>query len=173
MDYLSDLIKIVLPAALVLYAMFLVIRSFLQKDFEKQLIRVKEKNSETILPLRLQAYERMALFLERISPNNMLIRLAEPQLSAAAFQQKLLTEIRDEFHHNHSQQIYMSDEAWQMIRGAMNSMIGLIQQAGEKMTEKNNAIDLSSAIFNEMAQSEKDAVDSALSFIKNEIRQSF
>ncbi len=173
MDYLSDLIKIVLPAALVLYAMYLVIRSFLQKDFDRQLIALKEKNSETVLPLRLQAYERMALFLERISPNNMLIRLADPNLSAGEFQQRLLQEIRDEFHHNHSQQIYMSDEAWQVIRNAMNAMIGVIQAASEKMEAQHNAVDLSSAIFNEMMQQKEDPIGTALSFIKNEIRQSF
>jgi len=173
MDYLSDLIKIVLPAALVLYAMYLVIRSFLQKDFDRQLISLKAKNSETILPLRLQAYERMALFLERISPNNMLIRLADPQLSAAEFQQKLLIEIRDEYHHNHSQQIYMSDEAWQRIKNAMNSLMGVIQTASEKMGDQDNAVDLSSAIFNEMMQQKEDFIGNALSFVKNEIRQSF
>lgn len=172
MENISDLIKIVLPAALVLYAMYLVVRSFLQKDFDRQLIAMKEKNLETILPIKLQAYERMALFLERISPNNMLIRLADPQLSAGEFQHRLLQEIRDEFHHNHSQQIYMSDEAWQVIRNAMNSVIGIIQEASEKMEPQHTAVDLSSAIFNEMMQKE-DAVNHALSFIKNEIRQSF
>jgi hypothetical protein len=85
MDTLSDLIKIVLPAALVLYAMYLVIRSFLQKDFDRQVVALKQKNAEVVLPIRLQAYERMALFLERISPNNMLIRLADPTMTAAAF----------------------------------------------------------------------------------------
>ena len=173
MDYLGDLIKIVLPAALVLYAMYLVIRSFLQKDFDRQLISLKAKNTETILPLRLQAYERMALFLERISPNNMLIRLTDPQLSAAEFQQMLLREIRDEYHHNHSQQIYMSDEAWKRIQQAKNTLIGLIQVASEKMGEQDNAVDLSSAIFNEMMQQQEDFLGNTLSFIKNEIRQSF
>lgn len=173
MDYLSDLIKIVLPAALVLYAMYLVIRSFLQKDFDRQLVALKVKNSETVLPIRLQAYERMALFLERISPNNMLIRLANPVMSAAEFQQLLLQEIRDEFHHNHSQQIYMSDEGWQVIRNAMNTTIALIQTASEKMEPEHTAVDLSSAIFNEMMQQNENAIDIALSFVKNEIRQSF
>jgi len=173
MDYLSDLIKILIPAGLVLYAMYLVTRSFLQKDFDRQLVALKSKNSETVLPLRLQAYERMALFLERISPNNMLIRLADPTMNAAVFQQRLLQEIRDEFHHNHSQQIYMSDEAWLMVRNAMNATIALVQVASEKMGPEHNAVDLSSAIFNEQLEQKEDQIGIALSFIKNEIRQSF
>ena len=87
MEYITDLIQLIVPAALVLYAMYLVIKSFLQKDFDKRLIELKIKNSETVLPLRLQAYERMALFLERISPNNMLLRMADPNLPALVFQQ--------------------------------------------------------------------------------------
>ena len=173
MEYINDLIKLVVPAALVLYAMYLVIRSFLQKDFDKRLIETKMKNAETVLPIRLQAYERMALFLERIPPNNMLLRMADPGLSALVFQQQLLQEIRDEFHHNHSQQIYMSDEAWNRIRAAMNTIIGLIQEASEEMKEDSNAVDLSSAIFNKMMVQPTDHIGDALSFIKNEIRQSF
>ncbi len=173
MDYINDLIKLVVPAALVLYAMYLVIRSFLQKDFDRRLIDIKLKNSETVLPIRLQAYERMALFLERISPNNMLLRMADPSLSALVFQQQLLQEIRDEFHHNHSQQIYMSDEAWNKIRAAMNAIIGVIQEASEEMKDDSNAVDLSSAIFNKMMAQSTDHIGDTLSFVKNEIRQSF
>lgn len=173
MDYINDLIKIIVPAALVLYAMYLVIRSFLQKDFDKQLIQIKMKNTETVLPIRLQAYERMALFLERISPNNMLLRMDNPEMPALIFQQQLLKEIRDEFHHNHSQQIYMSDESWSRIRGAMNAIIGVIQKASEQMKADSNAVDLSSAIFNEMMKQEVDHIGETLVFIKSEIRQTF
>ena len=59
MDYITELIKILVPALLVMYAMFLVVRNFLQKQFDQKLIEVKLKNTETTLPLRLQAYERM------------------------------------------------------------------------------------------------------------------
>lgn len=173
MEYINDLIKIIVPAALVLYAMFLVIKSFLQKDFDKRLIDVKIKNTETVLPIRLQAYERMALFLERISPNNMLLRMENPEMPALIFQQQLLKEIRDEFHHNHSQQIYMSDESWNKVRGAMNAIIGVIQAASEEMKADSNAVDLSTAIFNVMMKQEVDHIGETLVFIKNEIRQSF
>ena len=173
MEYITDLIQLIVPAALVLYAMYLVIKSFLQKDFDKRIMELKIKNSETVLPLRLQAYERMALFLERISPNNMLLRMADPNLPALVFQQKLLQEIRDEFHHNQSQQIYMSDEAWIRIRQAMNTIIEVIQSASKEMEKNSNAVDLSSAIFNLMMKKNDDQIGDTLMFIKNEIRQSF
>ena len=171
MDYITELIKILVPAALVMYAMYLVTRNFLQKQFEKQLLEVKSKTVETVLPLRLQAYERLALLLERISPNNMLLRLSDPSISAFEFQQLLQKEIREEVNHNLSQQVYVSDDAWKKVEGSINDIVAAIQKAGETMTEKNNAIDLAEAIFDLMIKENRDPVAESLSFIKAEARQ--
>ena len=171
MDYITELIKILVPALLVMYAMFLVMRNFLQKQFDQKLIEIKIKNSETTLPLRLQAYERMALLLERVSPNNMLLRLSDPSISAFEFQHLLQKEIREELNHNLSQQVYISDEAWKKARTAINDVVGIIQAASGKMTEKNNAIDLAEAIFDLMIKENKDPIADALTFLKAEARQ--
>lgn len=171
MDYITDFLKILVPAALVLYAMYLTMRSFLQKQFDHRLVDLKLKNSETILPIRLQAYERMALFLERISPNNMLLRLSEPSMNAAQFQQLLLKEIREEFNHNLSQQVYMSDEVWEKIRTTMNEVVAVIQAAAQKMDDKKNAIDLAEEIFDHMIKLNRDPVGEALGKLKGELRQ--
>lgn len=171
MDIITELIKIIVPAGLVLYAMFLVVRSFLNKQFDSRLIDLKLKNTETILPIRLQAYERVALLLERISPNNMLIRLSDPQIPAMEFQQVLLKEIQEELNHNLSQQVYMSDEVWQEARKAINEIIAAIQAAAERTDANKTAIDLSEAIFNEMLKKPDDPIGKALRLLKNEVRQ--
>src|SRR4028119_1270098 len=119
MEIFGDLIKILLPAAAVLYAMYLTVKAFLNKDFDKRLVDIKIKNTELTLPLRLQAYERMCLFLERISPHNLVVRLNEPAYNAIQFHQKLLLEIREEYNHNLSQQVYMSDQSWTYVKNAM------------------------------------------------------
>ena len=173
MDNITDLIQILVPAALVLYAVYLVVRNFLQKQFDAQLIQLKMKNSETILPTRLQAYERICLLLERVSPNNMLLRLSNPGISAYDFQQILLSEIGEELNHNLSQQVYMSDEAWTRVRNTVNAIIAVIQEASQEMTAEHNAIDLSQKIFDKMMKLENDPVGETLSFVKNEIRQVF
>ena len=72
-----------------------------------------KKNQSVVLPLRLQAYERMALFLERIDPNQLVMRIHTPGLTVSQEQNLLLTAIRSEFEHNLSQQIYISDPVWQ------------------------------------------------------------
>ena len=75
MDLVIEFAKLLIPAGLVLYAMILVVKSFLDKEFQKKMIDIKTKNKETVLPIRLQAYERMCLFLERMAPNNLIPRI--------------------------------------------------------------------------------------------------
>jgi guanylate kinase len=133
MDLLVEFGKIILPAAAVMYAMYLTIKMFMQKEWQSQKIMLSQKSTETILPIRLQAYERMCLFLERISPNNLIVRLNNREYNAAQFQHVLLSEVREEYNHNLSQQVYMSDEAWNMVRRAMEDLVVKINQAGSEV----------------------------------------
>jgi hypothetical protein len=173
MEILEDLIKILLPAAIVLYAMYLTVRAFLNKEFERKLVDLKTKNTDIVLPVRLQAYERMCLFLERISPNNLILRLNNSMLSANELHQLLLAEIREEYNHNLSQQVYMSDNAWNQIKTAMEEIITLINSAASNVASDGKSMDLAKAIFERMIQQELDPSGGALRFIKDEIRQVF
>ena len=85
MEVILDIVKIVLPAGLVLYAVYLIVRSFIGKEIEKIKLEVRGKSIETVLPNRLQAYERMVLFLERMNPSNLLVRLNTGNYSAREF----------------------------------------------------------------------------------------
>ena len=78
MEALIELGKILIPASVVLYAVYLMVRSFIIKEIELKKLEVRSRSIETTLPVRLQAYERITLFLERISPQNLLIRLSDP-----------------------------------------------------------------------------------------------
>lgn len=175
MEALIELAKIIIPAGLVLYAMYLLVRSFLNKELEKRMLELKMKNTETILPIRLQAYERMCLFLERIAPSNLVPRLnsANNSLTSKELQHILLKEVRDEFNHNLSQQLYMSDEAWRSIKTAMESVIMLINQAITEVNPESKSIELAKAIVQKAMNEEHDAVEQALSFMKDEIRKVF
>lgn len=173
MDALIDFGKILLPAGAVLYAMFLVMKSFLTKELEKKLIDIKIKNTETVLPIRLQAYERVCLFLERISPNNLVVRLNNASLSAAQFQQVLITEIRQEFNHNLSQQVYLSDEAWGMVKNAMEDIVSVVNIASQQLQKDDKSVELAKKIFELMMEKNNDPIGIALKKVKDEIRTSF
>lgn len=173
MQEFVDLLKILLPAGVVLFGMYLTVKAFLNKEFEKKLIEIKIKNTETVLPIRLQAYERMALFLERISPANLVVRVNDASFSSAAFHQQLLHEIREEFSHNLSQQVYMSDQAWDNVKKAIDDIISTINMAADKTNPQSRSIELAKNIFELLSTRSEDPVNNALKFLKNEIRQAF
>ena len=173
MDILLDLVKIVIPAAIALYAVYLIVKSFLNRELEKKVLDIRMKNSEIVLPIRLQAYERMCLFMERISPNNLVIRLNDPGYSVREFQQVLLNEIRQEYNHNLSQQVYMSDESWNMTKSAMEEIVVVINSAAGNLDGEGSSMDLSKMIFEIMMEKEQDPISAALTHMKDEIRQIF
>jgi hypothetical protein len=166
---IGDLLKLLLPASLVLYAMYLVVKSFLNKDFEKKLVELKFKNSEIVLPIRLQAYERMTLFLERISPHNLIVRVNEGGITAGYLQQKLLHEIREEYNHNMSQQIYMTQETWTAIKQSMENIVTLINTSAQHVSADARSIELAKLILEQLIQSNNDPVAPAMKMLKNEI----
>jgi hypothetical protein len=165
--------KIFIPAALAIYAMYLTVNSFLKKDFENRLVELKNKNAEIILPNRLQAYERMTLFLERVTPGNLVLRLNDPSYSARKLQSAMVNEIREELNHNLSQQVYMSDDAWKLIKNTVEELISLINEAARELPEDARGIDLAKNIFATISEKNFDRIDQTLTFIKNEIQRLF
>lgn len=121
------------------------------------------------LPIRLQAYERMTLFLERITPAKLLIRVSPTSSNKESYEALLIANIEQEFEHNLSQQIYMSDECWNIINAAKNATIQLIRKAS-LLEKTNTANKLREVILTEMMEKRAPS-DVALSFIKKEISE--
>jgi predicted RNA-binding protein YlxR (DUF448 family) len=173
MDALIEFIKILIPASVVLYAAYLLVRSFLAKELEMKRMDIRNQSIETVLPMRLQAYERMCLFLERINPQNLLIRLNPGPIPAKEFHQLLLTDIRNEFNHNISQQIFMGESVWEKIKNAKEDLVMTINDAASEMTPESTSLDLSKKIFERYLNKPVDPVAHALSELKQEIQQIF
>ncbi len=173
MEIIVEFGKILIPAALVLYAMYLTMKSMLAREMVLAENRFKVENSKSVIPLRLQAFERMCLFLERLSPGNLVLRLNSASMSAKELQQLMIAEIREEFNHNLSQQIYLSDAAWKQIKNTVEDTIALINTSAEKLGSDAKSVELAKLIFSEMEKREIDSVDVTLSLVKSEIRELF
>ena len=173
MDALIEFIKILVPASVVLYAAYLLVRMFIQREIELKKLEVRGRSIESVLPNRLQAYERMTLFLERISPQNLLVRLNAPGLPAREFHQLLLSEIRNEYNHNASQQVYMSEEVWNRIKNAKEDLIVVINDSASEMKMEATSLDLSKKIFEKSVNKTVDPIAHALTELKKEIQQTF
>jgi hypothetical protein len=173
MDAIVDLAKVLLPAGLFLYGMYMLVRSFINRDIDTRKLEVRSRAIETILPNRLQAYERMCLFLERISPQNMLLRLNQPGISAHEFHRILLDEIRSEYNHNVSQQIYMSEGVWNMIKNSKEDLVIMINEASSQLAPEATSLDLAKKIFELVMNKQVDPMGHAMSELKREIQQIF
>ena len=173
MEYLLDLLKIILPAGAVLYGMYLVVMSFLSKEREKMLVDLKTQNTQVVLPIRLQAAERLCLLLERITPNNLVRRSNPSQFTAAELHPMLLSEVREEFNHNLSQQVYFSEETWEAIRRAVEEVTTILNLSRQSLEAEASGMDLARAIFAQSLDRKNDAITYALRQVKSEIQLYF
>ena len=173
MEPLIELIKVLGPAALVLYLAYLLVRSFLNKQLDEIRLQVAQKSQEVVIPVRLQAYERICLLLERISPTNLLSRINNPELNAIEYQHILINEIREEFNHNLSQQVYMSAEAWNQVQNAVEDVISLINEAGGSLEGEEKGLALAKKVIDLSMARPADSTRQALDFVKTEIQGIF
>ena len=130
---------------------------------------LQKENKPAILPLRLQAYERLTLLMERINPSQMMVRISPLSNDKTDYQNLVIAQIDQEFEHNLSQQIYVSEECWSVILTAKNATIQMIRLAtqNEKVTDADS---LRAFIVSDFLEKPTPS-SAALSFIKNEVGQ--
>ena len=121
------------------------------------------------LPIRLQAFERMTLFLERINPTKLLIRITPLSEDKIEYENYVIAQIEQEFEHNLTQQIYLSDECWTIIITAKNATIQMIRKANMSETV-DSANKLREIILNDLMDKQSPS-NAALSYLKSEISQ--
>ncbi|WP_297336954.1 hypothetical protein [Algoriphagus sp.] len=169
MEYVIDLLKILLPAGVVLYGMYLVIVSFISKEREKMLVDLKTQNTQVVLPIRLQAAERLSLLLERITPNNLVRRTNTGGMTASELHALLLHEVREEFSHNFSQQVYFTEETWEAVKRAIEEVTTIINLSRQNLDKEASGMDLAKSIFAQSLERKNDAIAYALRQVKSEI----
>ncbi|MEY2705065.1 MAG: hypothetical protein RL407_1127 [Bacteroidota bacterium] len=169
MDFLLELLKLIIPAGAVLYGMYLVVVSFLSKEREKLLVDLKSESTQVVLPIRLQAAERLCLLLERISPTQLVRRANPSQLSAEELHLQLLSDIREEFNHNASQQVYFSQDTWNAIKVAVEEVSSLIHLSRQSVEADASGLDLAKVIFSHSFDRTTDPIQIAIGKVKAEV----
>ena len=171
MDYskLFEILAYTLPSLITGGVAYYLFNSYFNDQQNTRRWLLQKENRKESLPLRLQAYERMALFLERINPSKLLIRVAPTSESAVAYENLLIYSIEQEFEHNLTQQIYVTDECWTIILTAKNTVIQNIRKTN--MSEKVDTADkLRETILRDLLDSEP-PTNVALAYLKNEVGQ--
>lgn len=165
-----DILKITLPALLVLLTAYLLIDKLLAGENKRRDYELRKVGISTITPIRLRAYERLVLVLERTTPNVIVLNTLKPSMTNLELQTALIKNIREEFGHNLSQQIYVSDELWTAIITAQQSLIKLIHACASSCQAENEASELAELLIKLYAESEQTPTEIANDMLKKEIR---
>ena len=152
---------------------FLLLWYYLKQTRKPAPVAATNQEQQTILPLRLQAYERFVLFLERIHPSNLMMRLNGADLSASQLQSLLVRTIREEFEYNLSQQLYVSAKSWELIKNAKEETIAMINAASSELSAEAGSADLVKMVFEVAISRGKLPVETTIDEIKRELQQMF
>lgn len=169
MEILADILKITIPALLVFLTAWILIRNMIRESQDKRRQELILQNGRTVTPIKLQAYERIVLFLERISLESLLVRVSSSDMTSSQLHSALLSTIRSEFEHNLSQQIYMSPQAWEVVRNARSNMIKIINTEVEKIPGNSPGMTLSKQLLEKIMELEKEPTRAAIDYIKGEV----
>lgn len=173
METLLEILKYTLPALIVFFTVLVMLRKWSKNE---QLRRENEFNlhiTDDVLPVRLQAYERSILLLERISPESLLMRTNNSSYKAQQLHRELLSQVSSEFDHNIAQQTYISTEAWEKIKVAKNQIINLINETSREIKPDAAGSTLAKLILERLSELNKLPAQVAIDFLKEEVKSLF
>ncbi len=176
-----------IPALLIVWVVYIMMRHFLKQNLrqmeflnkEQELLRLrleidrKNQSDKAGLAMRFQAYERLALFLERINPVNLIPRVMAAGRTAGWLQASLLKTIRDEYEHNLSQQLYISDASWLLVKKAKEEVASLVNLVASKVKSDDEAAKFAGEMLTLGFAAKENPIEKALSSLKDEVRKEF
>jgi hypothetical protein len=170
MQDIIEILKYTIPSIVVFLTAVVMIRYYFKsfmRDRDRDLLLQDRKKT---LPMRLQAYERLALFLERITVDSLVVREQNDDFTVRDFHQHLLAIVRAEYEHNLTQQIYISGDAWNVVRNAKEGTIKMINRAAMQVDPDSRALELSKKIIEIQMEVETSPTNVALEFLRKEAR---
>lgn len=173
MNDILEILKYTLPSVVVLLASWLMIRLFLKNEDKKRKFEISMNQKDTTLPLRLQAYERLILLLERISPDSLVMRHNTGTANVSKLQNELVSAVRQEFEHNLAQQTYISISAWEKVKSVRSEIIKLINMSAAELRPGDPGVNLSKRILEKAIELEQSPTAEATKVLKAEVQELF
>ena len=159
----------ILPALIVGLVAYYFFNMFTKNEEGRRRYLIHKEAQKNAMPLRLQAYERLVLFLERINPSKLLIRIAPQSSNKHDYEEYVIAQIEQEYEHNLTQQIYISAESWDIITTAKNATIQMIRKAN--MSDKvDSANKLREVILTDLFDKQSPS-SVAVAYLKNEVSE--
>ncbi|MBT8189465.1 MAG: hypothetical protein HKN67_12475 [Saprospiraceae bacterium] len=167
-EIIFEVLKYTIPALVVFLACYFILRQYLNSQYDLKSLEVRSKYSKNAIPLKLQAYERLLLFCERISIPNLVMRLNSKNMSVDALKHAMMISVQKEYEHNIAQQLYTSQKLWDIIKLVKNDMVSIISKAGEDLPGNVSSDLMVEALFKYLNENDKNPVDLAIQAVKEE-----
>ena len=178
MEEFLEVIKLAIPSLLVFGVVYFMLKQFLNRELtiNNQQLKLQEEEfklqtKRDFIPLKNQAYERAILYVERIDPNNLIMRIHKPFMNAKQLHAALLTTIREEYNHNMVQQLYITKSSWDKLKQAKEETVKIINMAQNQMTETSTGLDLSAIIFEIVSKLDHLPTTTAIDYMKTEFQK--
>ncbi len=168
LSFFLEIIKLTVPGLLVFLTTYYVLRQYLNGQLVMKQRENQQAQQQTTIPLRLQAYERLSLFCERISLPNLLLRVRKEGMTVAELKLSLILAIQMEYEHNITQQVYVSQQLWQIIKIARDNTVGFVSAVAENLDHKADGREFAALILRHLANEDTTGLDTALMAIGKE-----
>ncbi|MBO4690598.1 MAG: hypothetical protein J5621_06960 [Paludibacteraceae bacterium] len=164
------IILMIAVVAVVIFGFWLIQHSMYSNEEKKRRWELKRESQKTISPIRLRAYERLALLLERTKPEHMLMGLDLAHMTVPQLQQQLLQTIRQEYEHNLSQQVYVSEEVWTLLINARDQMASFVVGISAQLPPNADAMTYAKILLEAYASNGLTPTDKAMAELKEEAK---
>ncbi len=166
---LYDALQLLLLAIPLIILSFFVVKMFFSYK-QNGKVEEKQKNNEVALPIRLRAYERLSLLLNRIEPKNLLATEKDVAINALDLKNRLIAKIQNEYNHNISQQIYVSDVLWEELIDTQNNLIEFITVAYSKCSKNDTSDFFAKIILDAYYSQQQTFIDATMVSLKEEVK---
>lgn len=176
MELLLEIVKYTLPALIVFITAYVLLKTLLDSDHQRRRHELNVSNQKITTPLRLKAYERLVLYLERISPNSILPRTLKADMSSVQLQRMLIRTIREEFEHNLSQQVYISSKAWNATIAAKENMTKMVNMTAARVHAqegKKLGAEFAKIMLEAVMDMKENPTSTAVEIVKKEAQEMF
>ncbi len=168
LSVILEIVKITVPALIVFLTVYTLLKQYLDGQHRMKAAELQQARQASTTPLRFQAYERLSLLCERIALPTLIMRVRPDKMSVAEYRLALMLAIQQEFEHNITQQVYISEQLWEILKAARDHTVEVINISADKLPHKAEAKELAHFILNLPPENTTGAIDKALAAIKRE-----
>jgi hypothetical protein len=174
LEIILEIIKYTIPGIVVCVVVYIILNNYVKKEEKLKMLELKMATGKDVIPIKLQAYERISLLLHRISADNLIPRVPGTGLTVKVYRSKLINNIKSEFEHNITQQVYVSSTVWNALLAYKNDLINVVNIQAAKLDDNENGFELSKAVL-EYYINNPEAINAqkVLDVVKQEVKTLF